>query len=268
MNVLLLSDFSKVGINAIHYAMDLLQDQQANFYLLNIYDPDPECIDNCAEDEKAMTLATLEERVQKLQQRSENRPHKVTGHYSEEKLVNAAREFVKKHRIDLIVMGAVGHEQRHSTILGKHTFEIMSKIKCNTLAVAHESEFKKPERLLMPLDYNASFGSKNIRFLKDSEVFKGKHLDIWEIPSVENFGDDRNIGKKEIFSRLKNIRVNFSTFVESSVYDKTTWADVQNKFDHIVILGKNIRICDLLLHNKDGLYAKVPNQLPILVLHD
>lgn len=267
MNVLLLSDFSEVAINATHYAMDLLQDQQANFYLLNIYDPDPDCVDNCADNVKAATLAKLDERVQKLQQRSGNRPHKITGHYSEDKLVNAAREFVNEHKIDLIVMGAVGHEQRHATILGKHTFEILSKIKCNALAVAGDSEFRKPEKLLMPLDYTASFGSRNIRFLKDSGVFTGTHLNIWEISGVENATDERDLAKKEIFSGLENIKVSFSTLAKPSIYDQSTWKDVQNKFDHIVLLGKNIRICDRLLNNRHGLYTTVPNQLPILVLH-
>ena len=268
MNVLLLSDFSQVAINATHYAMDLLQDQQVNFYLLNIYDPEPECVDHCAEAKKATTLATLQERVQKLRQRSENRQHKVTGHYSEDKLVNAARAFVVEHGIDLIVMGAVGRKQRHSTILGKHTFEIMSKIKCNILAVAEDSQYRKPEKLLMPLDYTASFGNKNIRFLNNSGVFKKTNLSIWEITTSGNIEDERDPEKKEIFKGLKNLKVNFSTLDAPAMYDKSIWTEVQGKFDLIVLLGKNIRICDRLLHNKHGLYTSVPNHLPILVLHD
>ncbi len=268
MNVLLLSDFSRVAINATHYVMDLLQDQEVNFYLLNIFDPDPECGYYCAETRKAATLATLQERVQKLQQRSGNRRHKVMGHYSENTLVNAARDFVEKHKVDLIVMGAVGHEQHHATILGKHTFEIISKIKCNILAVAENSEFRKPEKLLMPLDYIASFDNKNIQFLNNSEIFKKTDLSIWEITGSGNIEDKQDVEKKEIFNGLNDLKVNFSKVDATAIYDKDIWIDVQNKFDLIVILGKNIRICDRLLHSKHGLYASVPNQLPILVLHD
>ncbi len=268
MNVLLLSDFSKVAINASHYAMDLLMNQRVHFYLLNIYDPDPDCGVSCLETKKATTLATLKERVQKLQQRAGIKPHRITGHYSEDTLVDAARKFVSEYDIDLIVMGSVGHEQRHSTILGKHTFEIMSKIKCNTLAVAQDSTFKKPEKLLMPLDYTATFGSNNIRFLKKTEIFNRTHLNIWEISGDAKIKNERDLAKKEIFSGLKNMEVGFSKLTESSIYDKNTWSDVQNKFDHIILLGKNIRICDRLLHNQHGLYTSVPNQLPILVLHD
>lgn len=268
MNVLLLSDFSPVAINASHYAMDLLQDQQVDFYLLNIFDPEPGCVDQCAEDKKANTLAILQERVEKLQQRAGNRRHKVTGHYSEDNLLNAARDFVNERGIDLIVVGAVGHEQRHSTILGKHTSEIMLKIKCNMLAVAEDSEFRKPEKLLMPLNYMASFGSKNIRFLNDSGVFKNSDLSIYEIAASGKIEEERDLEKKEIFNGLKDIKVEFSAFDEKTIFDQSLWADIQNEFDLIVLLGKNIRICDRLLHNKHGLYRSVPNRLPILVLHD
>lgn len=263
MNVLLLSDFSLVAINATHYAMDLLQDQQVNFHLLNIFDPDP----GSPGADKNHTQNILKERVEKLQQRAGKRKHKISGHYSEEKLVNAARSFVQQHKIDLIVMGAVGSEQRPSTILGRHTFEIISKIKCNILAVAEDSKFIKPKKLLLPLDHTAFFGEKNIQFLKHSNVFKKAYLEIWEFES-QALESDRVNFSKEIFNGLKDFKVNFTPLKDLLMDDKDLWVDVQNKFDLIILLGKNIRICNRLLHNKNGLYTKVPNQLPILIMHD
>lgn len=267
MNVLLLSDFSLVAINATHYAMDLLQNQQVNFYLLNIFDPDPAQVNQSAVTRKATTLDILKQRVEKLQQRTGERKHKITGHYSEEKLVNAARDFVHQYKIDLIVMGSIGQEQRNYTILGKHTFEIMSKIKCNILAVAEGSKFNKSKRLLLPIDYSASFGEKNIQFLNYPEVFYKANLDIWEFVNSLEIKNDES-GTKRAFTGLKDFNVKFSKFVESEFYDKSIWLEVQYKFDFIVLLGKNVRICNRLLHNRHGLYTNLPNQLPILVLHD
>lgn len=269
MNVLLLSDFSEVAINASHFAIDLLKDQQVEFHLLNIFDPDIKAVDQSPEERRAATLAVLDERVEKLRQRFHTGQHKITGHYTEDRLVNAARDYVSEYKIDLIVMGAVGKEQRHSSILGKHTFEIMSKIKCNTLAVAEDTTFKKPEKLLMPLDYTASFGNKNIRFLNDSGLFRKATLNIWGIAGSGR-GDERKLdpSKREIFDGLKKIKVNFSSLNTATIYEKAIWTDVQKEFDLIVLLGKNIRICDHLLNNRHGLYASIPNNLPLLVLHD
>jgi hypothetical protein len=243
--------------------MDLLHDQQVNFHLLNIYDPDPEV----KEGMKEITLGRLKERVERLQQRA-GKQHRITGHYSEEKLVNAARNFVEQYKIDLIVMGAVGSKQRHSTILGRHTFEIISKIKCNILAVAEDSRFKVPKKLLMPFDNSASFSENNVKFLNHPGIFKKAHLEIWEFAGSENVINANKDGKKEVFAGLNNFKVNFSILEEPSIQDENIWLDVQKRFDMIVLLGKNIRICNRLLHNRHGLYATVPNDLPILVLHD
>lgn len=262
MNVLLLSDFSPVAINATLYSMDLLHDQQVNFHLLNIYDPDPE-----VKEGKKDTLGRLKERVERLQQRA-GKQHKITGHYSEEKLVNAARNFVEQFKIDLIVMGAVGNERRPATILGKHTFEIISKIKCNILAVAEDSKFRQPKKLLMPFDNSASFSENNIKFLNHPGIFKIAHLEIREFAGSGNLINGNTEGQKGVFAGLNNFKVNFSLLQEPSMKDDNIWLDVQKKFDMIVLLGKNIRICNRLLHNRHGLYATVPNMLPILVLHD
>lgn len=268
MNVLLLSDFSPVAINATHYAMDLLQDQKVNFHLLNIFDPDPECIDKCPVTKKTATLAKLQERVQKLQERAGNRRHKVKGHYSEDKLVNAARDFVELHKIDLIVMGAVGQEQRHSTILGKHTFEIMLKIKCNILAVPDDYGYQNLEKMLLPLEYSTYFRRKNLQFLIRQKVFNKTKLSVWDIEDLSAEKQEKGFITKEIFDDINDIKVDFSTIDTTAINNKEIWSDIQEQFQLIFLMGKNIRICHILMNNREGLFKFMPNRLPILVLHD
>lgn len=268
MNVLLLSDFSPVAINATHYAMDLLQDQKVNFHLLNIFDPDPECLDQRPEGKKTATLATLQERVPKLQERAGNRRHKITGHYSEDKLVNVARDFVEQHKIDLIVMGAVGQEQRHSTILGKHTFEIISKIKCNILAVPDDYVYHHLEKMLLPLEYSMYFRRKNLQFLSKQKIFNKIKLSVWEIEELSADKREKGFMTKEIFNDINGIKMDFSTIDTTAINNKDIWSDVQKQFQLIILMGKNIRICHILMNNREGLFKFMPNRIPILVLHD
>lgn len=268
MNVLLLSDFSQVAINATHYAMDLLQDEKVNFTLLNIYEPDPDCTEEGAEAKRKTTQAALEERVEKLQARSQGRAHKIAGFYSEDTLVDAARDFVAENQVDLLVMGAVGTAFRHVTILGNHTFEIMSKIKCNILAVTEDSSYQKIEKILMPVDFSASFGKRNIRFLDDSPFFHNANLRICELVKDGKLPNPDVSTKGEAFKNLENLEVEFSSLEEAAMFDREVLNEVQKKFNLIVLLGKNLKICDRLLHNKHGIYTSVPNRLPILVLHD
>ncbi len=267
MNVLILSDFSAVAMNATHYAMDLLQEEEVHLTLLNIYVSEPGATKEAAIEKRNATKAILEERVQKLQARSEGRPHKVSGCYFEGQLVNAARDFVNQHEVDLIVMGAVSKRFHHKTILGDHTFEIISKIKCNILAVPEDSNFTGLKRMLMPVDYSASFGNRNLQFLNTGKFFHKTRLSVREIMNTPDRNDEKS-QKQELFKDLNQIRADFATLEDPAVYDQETWTEIQNKFDLIVLLGKNIKICERLLHNRHGLYTSAPNRLPILVLHD
>lgn len=239
-----------------------------DFTLLNIHEPDENAEEEEKERKSTAVKARLEERVQKLRERSFGRPHTITGHYSEEKLLNAARHFMERHQVDLLVMGAVGEELRHDTILGNHTFEIMSKIKCNLLAVPDKEQKDGLQNLLMPLDLSASFNRKNLRFLNDQSIFHNTHLSVWEITQSPDGDKTNNAGTMDIFEGLNDIKVDYSSIDKAAVSQKEIWSDVQEQFDLIVLMGKNIGICRDLMHNRHGLFTSMPNRLPILILHD
>ncbi|MDR9458046.1 MAG: universal stress protein [Salegentibacter sp.] len=266
MNVLLLSDFSEVAINATHYAMDLLREEKVSFILLNIYVPDPDASEEEKERKRTATKARLQERVDKLRERSLDRPHCVNGHYSEDNLINTTRDFLVKNKIDLLVMGAVGKDMRHATILGDHTFEIISKIKCNILAVPEDVQFREIQRILMPIDTSVSLHSKNLQFLKESNFLHNTQLSVWELGNTK--APDKNSLKISAFENLDQMQIDFFKLNDVESYDKSIWMEVQKKFDVISLLAKNIQICSHLMHSKHGFYLTAPNRLPIFVLHD
>lgn len=266
MNVLILSDFSDVAINATHYAMDLLEHEQVTFTLLNIHVPDPESSEEVRRKKRAAIREKLQERVDKLNRRAAERPHVVKGYYSEKNLLNATRAYVNKNHIDLLVMGAVGKDKRHSTILGDHTFEIVSKVKCNILAVPEDVQFSDLQRILMPIDYSVSLRRKNLKFLYSEKFFQEAVLNVKEIGNTVE--SHQRSFKQELFSDLNDMQIIFSTLDGHGNFDEELWTQVQRNYDLIALLGKNLSICDQLMHSTHGLYTSVPNRLPILVLHD
>lgn len=266
MNVLLLSDFSEVAINATHYAMDLLREEEVSFTLLNIYVPDSDASEEEKERRRTATKARLQERVDKLRERSLDRPHRINGHYSEDNLVKTTRDFLVKNKIDLLVMGAVGKDMRDSTILGDHTFEIISKIKCNLLAVPEDVQFREIRSILMPIDYSVSLQSKNLQFLKESKFLHNTQLNVWELGNT--IAPEQRSLKTSLFESLDQMQVDFFKLNDLESYDKSIWLEFQKKFDVISLLAKNIKICSHIMHSKHGFYLTAPNRLPIFVLHD
>lgn len=265
MNVLLLSDFSEVAINATHYAMDLLQYEEVNFILLNIYDPKPDAPEAEMEQERNAIKSIMQERLQKLRERSSSGMQKFSDYYTEDPLVKATRKYMEVNHVDLLVMGAVGKEFRHSTILGKHTYEIITKIKCNILAIPEDVQFELLDSILMPLDYGITLHNQNLQFLGNNRLFQKAKLNVWEMTPDSS---ESKLIRAYISQHFNESELIFSQLKDIENFQKLTWIEVQKKINLIIIHGKNLKICDQLMHNEHGLFTSHPNRIPILVLHD
>jgi hypothetical protein len=62
--------------------------------------------------------------------------------------------------------------------------------------------------------------------------------------------------------------MDFTTLNKDTFFTTDFLLEIQDKFDIILILGKNLSISDKLLHARYGLCSKINNKLPILILHD
>lgn len=270
MNVLILTDFSKVAENSGRYAVHLLQGVPANFYLLNIetFNYRNEAVEHVRE-RKALAIEKLNAKQEQLQKETNNPAHNFQIAYSEDNLVNAARRFVAEKKIDLLVMGASGEETVQNAILGNHTYEIIRKVKCNLLAVPEGSCYKKqPENIILPIDYSASLNDDIFKFFEIPGIVSKTNLMVMEIHEPNSGHASVELPRQEVFGHLNSTRnVQFREMEESEIFTKRLLLQVQRSFDMIVILGKNLSICDRLLHNKYGMCTEVCNTVPILVLH-
>ena len=70
-----------------------------------------------------------------------------------------------------------------------------------------------------------------------------------------------------LFEQLQNRQLETRKMPASEAFSEDRLKLLQQEFDLIVLLGKNINICSELLHTRRGLYSRVANELPILVLH-
>ncbi len=268
MNVLILTDFSEVAENAGNYALQFLKEVPVNFYLLNI-----ELFNSGGRAQvgvtggKKLALEKLKTRVEELQKSTTNKEHNFAFFYSENNLVDATRKFAEEKRVDLILMGAVRSSCSENTMLGNHTYEIIKKVKCNLLAVPENIQYKEPEKILIPIDRTASLDGGMFRFLDHPGMVKNVSVSVMEIVDSPNSSNSALEPGKGLLSQLNNVSVEVIQVKNSDIYKKDLLKKMQKKFDIIVILGKNISVCDRLLHTEHGIYTSISNKLPILMLH-
>ncbi|MFD1094267.1 universal stress protein [Salegentibacter chungangensis] len=268
MNVLILTDFSKVAHNAASYALRFLENVPASFFLLNIetlnFKGEAE---DYAKEKKGLALEKLEQEIDNLKKLTPNKKHTFQAYFSEENLVNSTRRYVHEKKIDLIVMGAAGREYPQNAILGHHTYEIIRKIRCNLLAVSEGSEYSKPEKLVLPIDYSASFEDKIFRFFDNPAIVKEAKITVLELTGSVKKPIPVETPRDMMANQLSPGKVKFMEVDESAICNEELLLEMQRKFNMIVILGKNLSVCDRLLHSRYGVCTAISNKLPVLVLH-
>ena len=261
MNVLILTDLSKVAQNAGDYAMHFLQGIPVHFHLLNIGDFYPSDVRKDEEQSREeLALEKLKERAGQLEDLIPDRQHRFSVHYAENDLVTATRDFVQENKIDLIIMGAAHRGLAETTLIGNHTYEVIKKVRCNLLAVPDYAKYKDPEKMLIPIDFSASLNNSIFQFLDYPEILEKADITFMEFEKADR-PDER------FFEQLVSRKISFMEFDDSRIYEEETMLKVQRNYDMIAMLGKNLNICDRLMHNEHGLYTSTSNRLPIMVLH-
>lgn len=254
MNVLILTDFSGTSENAGKYATDFLQKTATNFYLLNIHNFNfKRSASELLENELVSTLGQLQLDAAKLEKYSGNKKHKFHTILSSENLISAVRKAMTEKKIDLIIIGAASQDDHSHPILGDHAYDVVRKIKCNIIAVPSGCTYKNLKKAVFPVDNSILSAIEQKKILEnlpylDSSNFT--HLEIKDGDVEYSENDDLNIPHKTPVP-----------------FTKTLFKEIQKHFDIIFIFGKNLSICDRLLHSEYGFSAKMNVEIPIFVYH-
>jgi len=268
MNVLILTDFSKVAENAGKYAVHFLENVPVNFYLLNIQTNNFRgCTDTCIEEKRNTALEKLNVCISKLKNSTSNPSHTFTPLFSEDNLVITTRKYVAEKKISFIVMGAAGREMQYNALLGNHTYDIIRKIKCTVLAVPEGSVYREIDKIVLPIDFSAALDNRIFRFFETPGICLRRNVTVMEIIDSGHLVPNPEIPRQLLSSQLHKDNVKFIEIQETAVYDEILLTKIQKNYDMIVILGKNLSVCERLLHTKYGICTAISNELPVLVLH-
>ena len=185
---------------------------------------------------------------------SNNEKHSFNTILSSESLIKAVRKALIEKKIDLIFIGAVSHDKHEHPILGDHAYDVVRKIKCNIIAVPGDYTYVLPKKAVFPVDKDILSVSERNRVLDNLDYLRSSKFTLIEI----NDGDVE-------YSNGADVHIPFKTPVP---FTRKLFSDLQNEFDMIFVIGKNLSICDRLLHTENGLTASMDMQIPIFVYHD
>lgn len=254
MNVLVLTDFSETSDNAGRYAVDFLKTTDVNFYLLNIHSFNfNRSASDVLENELIITLSELQKKAKELKKYTRTKRHKFHTILSSENLISAVRNALLDKKIDLIFIGAVSQNAHSHPILGDHAYEVVRKIKCNIIAVPGGCVYETPRKVVFPVDHSLLSLEEQRKILDELNYLNSSDFTFLEIK-------DGDVEYPYSF--------NHETSLKTPVpFTRSLFKDIQNQYDIIFVIGKNLSICDRLLHTEYGFSANMNIEIPIFVYH-
>lgn len=183
--ILLLTDFSKNSINAIHYALHLFADDVCDFYLLHVEISKAYVSDDLVTGGSQSIYDSIfkksKHKLSKLMDDLKTKFKNNNFSYHElldyDGLTDAINQVKTSKSIDLIVMGSNGITGSKKAVFGSNTIKVIRNVNCPTLIIPEEFAYQKPSEIVVPLGDDALNSLAFSELLKFMERFSDKiHL--------------------------------------------------------------------------------------------
>ena len=272
--ILLLTDFSKNSINAMHYALRLFENDKCQFYVLHVESTSAYISDDLVmsggksvyESLVKKTKHRLLKLIDDLKSEFNNEKHSFHEVVDYDGLTTAINQVKTSNAVELIVMGSNGVTGATEAIFGSNTINVIRNVNCPTLVVPEGFAYREPKEVLLPLDVDKALNSKAfLQFLNITEPYRNK-LHVLRI--IE--GNDASKVEDEVRGVDLLVSVNFDYHVIDDVpieYAVSSYIQT-NHIDLTALLVKKETLFERFFVSSTT--KKMSNELrvPLLVLHN
>ena len=218
-HILLPTDYSENAWSAALYALKLYANVPCTFYFLHAWTfinsgsrtyISPSYIDNLKDVSKSQ-LAVIKERAKT---ESTNIEHEFNTIFSVDSLNDSIKIAIKKHSIDLVVMGTKGATGAKQFLLGSNAVTVINKVRlCPVLLVPDNFEFTTPDHIAFPTDFNRAFG-KELEFIKKITALHNSKILVLHIKFTDSLTDTQQNNFEILKTHLEDYQHSFNWIQE------------------------------------------------------
>lgn len=278
-NILLPTDFSENSWNAIKYAINFFEKETCNFYLLHVNRFDNIIIDdtpNLAEEETIQDLYTklgkrkLRDVLKRIIEHfPTNREQKFYSISDYGFFIETIRNYVEEKNIDCIVMGTKGASGLKKIIVGSNTGDVITKVKCTTLAVPELAQYTRLEEIAFPTDFSLTY---DIRILEPlSKILKKEQaaLRVLHICKKETkLNHDQHRNRELLEDYFGQFNHSFHFLTNKKVEDAIQCFIQSRNIKMICMVAKNLNYFQQILFHSRVERISYNIETPFLVLHE
>ena len=179
-SILLPTDFSDNAWNAAVYAMRLYANEECTFYFMHSYAISKSSVRSyitshyvaSLEEDALKELTDLKEMADNA---NINANHSFEIILTKDKLHSAIETTVKKHNIDLVIMGTKGASGSKEFFFGSNTVDIIKKVDlCPIMVIPDDFDFVEPKQIAFPTDFNRFYGEELLPIKQMAELYDSK----------------------------------------------------------------------------------------------
>ena len=278
-NVLLPTDFSENSWNAIKYAIHFFNAIECGFYVLHVnslnsFIPQDETLtldsyylENTYIKPTKQRLRNFIKRISILGPNKEK--HKFFALTETGFFIDSIRKIVKEKQIDFIVMGTKGTSGLSEIILGTNTADVITKVKCTTLAVPENAQFVPPKEIAFPTDLNLTYNLDVLHPLSEiTEHFKASLRILHINKNKEHLKEDLDENITLLKDYFTDIKSSFHHLTNKKVEDAVQCFVESRAIDLICMVAKNLNYFQQIFFHSKVEKISYHTDKPLLVLHE
>lgn len=278
-NILLPTDFSENSWNAIKYAIDFFETEVCNFYLLHINRFDNFMLNDMPHMAPEKTIEDVYIKPTKLELRKILRqineqflPNKKHRFYTVSEygfFIESIRKHVEDKSIDYIVMGTKGASGLKKIIIGSNTGDVITKVKCTTLAVPENAQFIKLKEIAFPTDFSLTYNLQVLQpILNILETSKSKLRILHISKKKADLNNDQHKNKELLDDYFSHLKCSFHFLTNKKIEDAIQCFVESRDINMICMVAKNLNYFQQILFHSKVEAISYHTEIPFLVLHE
>lgn len=274
--ILLPTDFSKNSINAIQYAIDMFQNIDCDFFLLNVQKASSFISDDIMVMSSSTTIyqtlisaakKSIDNIILKIKAKHSNDKHHFHSIVDYDNLIDSINQVSKIHNVDLIVMGTKGASGLEKVIFGSNTVHVMQRCHIPVLAIPDNCKFNGLYKVLFTTNHLELYSIEELKWLKYFNALYNSELDILHIK-------DEKHSTHEVFSNEVIFKTHFTgaihkyiTINSKDIFEIINKYIIENQIDMFAMLTTKHSFLDRLFakHPVETFGFKI--HIPFLVIN-
>lgn len=212
--ILLPTDFSDNAWNAIIYALKLYANETCDFYLLNSIKIKGSTMSNfsskLSNTIRKSALKDMLDLKQMIERVNANANHNFEILVSNADLKDALETAIKKHTIQMIIMGTKGASGAKEFFFGSNTVNVINKVRlCPILTIPDQFDFVEPKKIAFSTDFNRLYKEEELAPLKEVTDLYNSEINIVHLNNEEHLNEIQEYNSKILENDLKDYNHHF-----------------------------------------------------------